>query len=246
MGVCYVPLRGAAPKLQKKCTGRSNPEHCHVCGYWRASGERANLVVQLSRYYFVALYFTILRKPCSTVNHSNFTYMCTPTVSCTDTNEIPPCMSFMGYTAVLRTTAGRFACCWLAHNAVHSDMTIVDTSTVLNLEEEENMKNSAHHCTMVPVPVVLVIHVVLSRSKPTPYLSPMSDMQLTMEWRTTWIFSMYTTIMSYSILIIHTHGHYACTLPHPADQSFVNTVQKLRDVQSQFPYSYSGFMHVDQ
>ena len=74
-------------------------------------------------------------------------------------------MSFAGYTAVLHTTAGRFACCWLAHNAVHSPakitihMTIVDTSTVLNLEEE-NMKNSAHHspiytCTMVPIPVVL-------------------------------------------------------------------------------------------
>ena len=64
----------------------------------------------------------------------------------THANE-SPCMSFAGYTAVLRTTAGRFACCWLAHNAVHSPakmttyMTIVDTSTV----EEENMKNSAHH-----------------------------------------------------------------------------------------------------
>ena len=35
------------------------------------------------------------------------------------------------------------------------DMTIVDTSIVLNLEEE-NMKNSAHHtCMMVPVPVLL-------------------------------------------------------------------------------------------
>ena len=48
-------------------------------------------------------------------------------------------MSFAGYTAVLCTTAGRFACCWLAHNAVHSPtihMTIVDTSTVLNLEEK--------------------------------------------------------------------------------------------------------------
>ena len=75
-------------------------------------------------------------------------------------------MSFVGYTAVLHATAGRFACCWLAHNAVHSPtkmiihMTIVDTSIVLNLEEEENMKNSAHHSPihvymMVPVPVVL-------------------------------------------------------------------------------------------
>ena len=41
----------------------------------------------------------------------------------------------MSFVAVLRTTDGRFVCCWLAHNAVHSGMTIVDTSTVLNLEE---------------------------------------------------------------------------------------------------------------
>ena len=58
-------------------------------------------------------------------------------------------MSFAGYTAVPHTAAGRFACCWLAHNAVHSpaEMTVVDTSTVLNLEEE-NMKNSARHSPM--------------------------------------------------------------------------------------------------
>ena len=31
-------------------------------------------------------------------------------------------------------------------------LTIVDTATVLNLEEEEN---SAHTCTMVSIPVVL-------------------------------------------------------------------------------------------
>ena len=67
------------------------------------------------------------------------------------TCKFPPRMSFAGYTAVLRTTAGRFACCWFAHNAAHSPtkvtihMTIVDTSTVLNQEEEENMKYSAHH-----------------------------------------------------------------------------------------------------
>ena len=115
-----------------------------IC-YWRVNQpSRPTVSIILVAWY------TILRKPCSTVNRSNFSYMYA--MSCTHANE-SLCMSFAGYTAVLCTTAGRFSCCWLAHNAVHSPtkMTIVDTSTVLNLEEE-NMKNSAHHtCTMVPI-----------------------------------------------------------------------------------------------
>ena len=72
------------------------------------------------------------------------------------TRMFPPRMSFAGYTAVPHTAAGRFACCWFAHNAVHSPakITIVDTSTVLNLEEEGNMKiiapymyDGAHPCS---------------------------------------------------------------------------------------------------
>ena len=48
---------------QEKCTvGRSNPEHCHMCGdcYWRAN-QPSHPTVSI---FLVALY-TILRKPCS-------------------------------------------------------------------------------------------------------------------------------------------------------------------------------------
>ena len=72
-----------------------------------------------------------------------------------------------------------------------------------------------------------MIHVVLSCSKPTPL--PVSNVRHAAHHGVE-----NDVDFLYVHLIIHTHGHYACTLPHPADQSFVNTVEKLMDVQSQF------------